>query len=168
VDSQVLSAPSSTGPIVRPLLSNQASAALATWVSAVDELHSHVRRLYGERQHDEALQLLERVWLRLRKSGPLVIEPYGKFGMLDSLWVGDFLYSTAAQLRKWDIALAVADYHVELIGERKAGTWLQSRATCLVELGRSVEAKEMLLRNLDPRDPDGEVNRMLARIRERA
>lgn len=137
---------------------------------AYERLAAHVRRQWSEGGPDVAVALLRDVYARLRTApdGQLVVEPYGTLHVAwNSYELTTFLYNCETTLGQWDRALALTDDVIGLVGEQEAGTWLLSKARCLAQLGRTGEAKALLLRHRNPGDPSSAFNVMLDELRRR-
>jgi hypothetical protein len=105
---------------------------------------------------------------RVEAGGPketVRVEPYGTFDPVEAaLGVENLLFRYEAAAGNWERALALAEERIERVGESHAGSWILTKASLLAQLGRLGEAKALLLRNLDPRDPDSETHRMLRHL----
>lgn len=131
------------------------------------ELRRHVERVWRERSPEAATEIVRDVLRQLDAASPeaVPIAPFGRFDQVVSrMQVDELLYSYEVALGNWAAALDVAERSVALVGERKAGSWLLSKAECLARLNRRGEAKELLLRNLDPKNPNSRTHQMLLEL----
>jgi len=132
------------------------------------KLELHLRRLWSG-SADAAVARLRVVLDRVRSaSAPVEIPPYGSFDWkLCGEWLADVAYRYEFQAGHFDRALEIAEAATSEwgLGHPFRGTWIVSRARCLVQLDRLAEAKALLLAARDPEDPSYEVNRYLEELR---
>lgn len=142
---------------------------MAARLAPVRSLEAHVRRVWGEESPRAGLELLRRVRQDVKAGGwnDVVVPPYGTF---DQVWarvaLEDLAYRFEVSLQNWKEALQIAEENLQSLTEEKAQVWVLSKARCLVRLGRTPEAKELLLRHRDPQHRNSEVNRMLDELRQ--
>ncbi len=135
----------------------------------------HARQLWLEGSPGDAIAFLQRVSAAARDAFPrgAVIHPFPKLRAWDRLAVDELLFEWLAQTSRWSEALALTDTWLPKELEtcapdelRATGHWLLARCRMLAKLGRTTEAKALLLRARDPNEPDSELSRALESLRE--